>query len=134
MAPAAEFVLLHAFELPFEGRLHLAGVTDQAVARYRGRAQAEGLARLREVAVEAGLKAGSVTLSVVHGQPSRVILDQEQARGCDLVAVGKRGLGLVEELLLGSVTRHVLAEGTVDVLVVGPSPWQAGIQPASAKD
>lgn len=134
VAPVAEFVLLHAFELPFEGRLHLAGVTDQAVAQYRRRAQAEALARLREVAVAAGLAAGSVDLRVIHGQPTRVILEEEQARACDLVVVGKRGLGLVEELLLGSATKHVLAEGTVDVLVAGPSPWQAGIKPADGMD
>ncbi len=128
LAPAAEIVLLHAFELPFEGRLHLAGMTDQGVAQYRGRVRADGLARLRKVAAEAGMAPGSAELRVLHGQASRVLLEAEQALGCDLVVVGKRGQELAEELLLGSVTKHVLAEGTVDVLVVGPSQRQVGIQ------
>jgi nucleotide-binding universal stress UspA family protein len=39
--------------------------------------------------------------------------------------VGKRGKGVVEELLLGSVTKHVLAESSGDVLVASAGPAQA---------
>ncbi len=34
-----------------------------------------------------------------------------------LIAIGKHGRNMVEELLLGSVTKHVLAESAGDVLV-----------------
>ena len=36
---------------------------------------------------------------------------------CDLVVMGKHGANVTEELLLGSVTSHVLAESRSDVLV-----------------
>jgi len=38
-------------------------------------------------------------------------------RDCDLVVLGKHGRSAAEDLLLGSVTKHVLAEGRSDVLV-----------------
>jgi len=36
---------------------------------------------------------------------------------CDLIVLGKHGESMVEELLLGSVTKQVLAESQGDVLV-----------------
>ena len=47
----------------------------------------------------------------------------EQEYDADLVVVGKHGTHITEELLLGSVTKHVLAEAQGDVLIVcGPPP------------
>jgi nucleotide-binding universal stress UspA family protein len=45
------------------------------------------------------------------------IVRQEQEENCDLVVVGKHGQNVVEDLLLGSTTNRVLAEGSCDVLV-----------------
>jgi nucleotide-binding universal stress UspA family protein len=45
------------------------------------------------------------------------IVRQEQERDCDLVVVGKHGRNAVEELLLGSTTNMVIAQGSADVLV-----------------
>lgn len=42
----------------------------------------------------------------------------EQAVDADLITVGKHGAHIAEELLLGSVTKHVLAESQCDVLVI----------------
>ncbi len=39
------------------------------------------------------------------------------ALDCDLVVLGKHGVSATADLLLGSVTRRVLAEGSVDVAV-----------------
>jgi nucleotide-binding universal stress UspA family protein len=120
VAPSAERVLVHAYDLPFEGKLHFAGVDDAAIHAYRRRAEREALDRLEAFAREAGLEAGDTRLLVGRGDPSRVVIERQQDEGCDLIVVGKRGKGLVEELLLGSVTKHVLAECTTDVLVAVP--------------
>ena len=45
------------------------------------------------------------------------IVRQEQERDCDLVVVGKHGRNAVEDLLLGSATNMVIAQGSADVLV-----------------
>ncbi len=120
VAPSAQRVLVHAYELPFEGKLHFAGVDEAAIHGYRRRAEAEALSRLEAFALEAGVAADTTRLLVGRGDPSRVVIERQQEEGCDLIVVGKRGKGLVEELLLGSVTKHVLAESTTDVLVAVP--------------
>jgi nucleotide-binding universal stress UspA family protein len=117
VAPRAELVLLHAFEVPFESTLRLAGVDDATVHAYRRAARDEAMARLREVADRAGLAIGEAVLAAQHGDASRIVLEQEQERDCDLIVMGKHGKGALEELLLGSVTKHVLAEASGDVLV-----------------
>jgi nucleotide-binding universal stress UspA family protein len=54
---------------------------------------------------------------VLHGDPSSLIIEQEQERDCDLVVVGQRGESMVDDFLLGSVTKHVLQGSQGDVLV-----------------
>lgn len=119
VAPKAELVLLHAFEAPFESKLQFAGVDEDTIGLYRKSARQEALSQLRMLVAEAGLKAGEVSLSVHHGDASRTILTQEQEQDCDLIVMGKHGQGVLEELLLGSVTKHVLSESASDVLIVG---------------
>lgn len=60
------------------------------------------------------------TYLIERGDPSPVILAQAQAQSADLIILGKQGRSRAEELFLGSVTRHILAGSTCDVLVVSP--------------
>lgn len=117
VAPGAEVVLLHAYEAPFESKLQFSGVALETIERYRASTAQEARDALGNLAMEAGLEAGAVRLEVLHGKASRVILTREQELDCDLVVIGKHGRGVLEELLLGSVTKHILAEAAGDVLV-----------------
>lgn len=117
VAPHAQVVLMHAFEVPFESKLQFAGVDAATIDRYRERTRAEALQRVHDVAAAAGLRTGAWQPCVVEGHAARCVLEQEVETDCDLVVLGKHGQSVTEELLLGSVTRQVLAEGTVDVLV-----------------
>ncbi|MNF17923.1 putative universal stress protein [compost metagenome] len=54
---------------------------------------------------------------VVHGDAAWRIVEQELELDCDLIVVGKQGESALEELLVGSVTKHVLNESQCDVLV-----------------
>ena len=117
VAPRARPVLFHAVQVPFEGRLHLAGVEAATVEAYRARAFREARQRLVEVAAAAGLADGSWDACVFDGEASGAIVDQAQEQGCDLIVLGKHGTSVTQDLILGSVTRHVLAEGATDVLV-----------------
>lgn len=118
LAPQAEIVLLHAFEVPFEGRLRHAGVSEAELAGLRARAKREAEAQMSELIAAADLPAAAVQSVVVHGDPSVQILDQQQLQGCELIVIGKRGQGPFEELLLGSVTTHILSQARGDVLVI----------------
>lgn len=119
VAPEAELVLMHAFVAPFESRLRMAGVRDGVIDDYLRDARQEALVRLHIMARESGLDERSARLSVRHGDAQFVILEEARRENFDLIAMGRRGQGFVEQMLLGSVTRHVLAESDGDVLVVG---------------
>ncbi|MDD5612916.1 MAG: universal stress protein [Gallionella sp.] len=117
-APNADLVLLHAFELPYEGKLTFAGVDEQVIRRYVTNEGEVRRKRLHELAAVAGLVPKDYSGRVVHGDSAQQIIAMEQEVDADLIVVGKHGAHIAEELLLGSVTKHVLAESQCDVLVI----------------
>jgi nucleotide-binding universal stress UspA family protein len=117
IAPDAHLVLMHAWSVPFEDKLAFAGVDVDTVAHYRQRAQVEAEQLLHEVAHEHSLPAGGWAPCLVQGDASHAILAQASREACDLIALGKHGRHAAEELLLGSVCKHVLTETGIDVLV-----------------
>jgi len=121
IAPRAELVLLHAFNVPFEGKLRFAGVEEESINRYRVEAKQAALQQLTWLAADAGLDPGATRFSVLQGDASRHVVEQEQEQDCDLIVLGKHGRNAIEELLLGSVTKHVLAESSGDVAVSSQS-------------
>lgn len=117
IAPLADIVLLHAFDVPFEGLLRYASVDDDTINHYRIVAKQEATQMLHALRDEAGLASYCSSVVVLHGNPTLRIIEQEQELDCDLIVMGKHGQNLLEELLLGSVTKQVLAESQGDVLV-----------------
>lgn len=118
IAPHADIDLLNVFDVPFEGMLAYAGVTEEVVHRYRMEARQDALHRLHELARAAGLTHAGYSVSVERGDAARTILEQAGRQCHDLVVMGKHGTHVTEELLLGSVTRRVLGEALADLLVV----------------
>jgi nucleotide-binding universal stress UspA family protein len=116
-APHARLVLFTAWQVPFEEKLHYAGVEAATVAHYRQQARTDATSRLQALAAAQGLKRPDWDAVIVEGEASLRIVEQEQEKDCDLVVLGKHGQSAAEDLLLGSVTKHVLAEGSADVLV-----------------
>jgi len=114
----AELILLHVFDVPFEGKLRFAGVGDDVIHRYRIDSRERALQQLHNMARVAGVFDTDYEAVVRHGDANRQILAEEEARDCDLVVMGKHGTNATGELLLGSVTKRVLAESRSDVLVV----------------
>ena len=117
LCPQSQLVLLHAFEVPFETELRSAGVSEETLQQYRYIAQRQASQSMQSFLGQAGLPPEQVTSLVMHGDPLTRVVQQEQERDCDLVVVGKHGESVVDDLLLGSVTRHVLQQSQGDVLV-----------------
>ena len=59
----------------------------------------------------------TVTTKMAEGGPSNKIVE-EALNGYDLIIMGSRGHGFIEELFLGSVSKRVVDDSTVPVLVV----------------
>jgi universal stress protein E len=117
IAPLAEIVLLHAFDVPFARDIRSARIDDEIIDLYRVAAKQESLQKLTALRDEAGLSSNGSCLIVLRGDARSRIIEQEQKMDCDLIVIGKQGKGLVEKLLMGSVTEHVLSEARNDVLV-----------------
>lgn len=117
VAPQAELILMHAYEIPFEGKMHIAGEKEETILRYRKIVRKEASTRLSQIASDAELAKANWRSIVVRGDAARRILKQEEKQGADLIVLGKHGSGMVEELLIGGRTRHILARSRCDVLV-----------------
>jgi nucleotide-binding universal stress UspA family protein len=132
-ATGAKLMLLHvlsAYEegspgLPIRSYQAYYPVLDDAVWRdYQRRWEAfEGnrLALLQQEANQAQAAGVAVELSQVAGDPAPTICQMAKSCGADLIVVGshrRKGLG---ELLLGSVSNHVMHHAPCSVMVVHSS-------------
>lgn len=117
VAPSAQLVVLHVFEVPFEGHLRYANVNEDIINHYRVAALQEASQRLQSLCQDVGLSAANSRQVVIQGDPATRVLEQEIEQDCDLIVMGKHGENALENLLLGSVTKQVLVESQADVLV-----------------
>lgn len=117
IAADAEISLLHVYEAPFEGKLHHAGVGQEALRKYRIDARRDAMHRLHSLCQAAGIPEKGVRLLAIHGNPSHSIVAQEALRRCDLIVMGKQGENMFENLFVGSVTRQVMTKSRCDVLI-----------------
>jgi len=60
----------------------------------------------------------NVTTEVLSGSPKRMILEEAEAFGADLIVVGSHGYGMLERFLLGSVSQAVALHARCSVLIV----------------
>lgn len=117
--PEAKFSLVHAYLVPFEGRMRLAGASDADIERYRAaeclRVEQKMRGFIERLAAPSELRSSE---HFVRRLPATAIFEQGERIGADLIVIGKHGGSIVEERLLGSVTRNVLYHAGRDVLLV----------------
>lgn len=117
IAPSAKLILYNAYDVPYEGKLRIAGVAEEQILHYRNSARQDAERSLEAMAAQAGLAIADYRCVVTRGDAGSQILEQEQEQDVDLIVIGKHGKGMTEELLLGSTTKYVLAQSNCDVLV-----------------
>lgn len=118
IAPGAHISVINVFDVPFEGKLWLAGVAENEIQLYRRQASAKAQEQIGKLIHDLGNTTQQFHLLVEHGDAARVILELEDAISPDLVVIGKHSRTAVGEMLLGSVARHILSYSRCDVLVV----------------
>ncbi len=117
-AGEARFVLAHAYELPFESKLSLAGVSQEEIAQCLHLTALERREWLQALAETVKLATQRYEIALVHGPATVQLLTLEQDKDIDLIVAGKHSQGVIEEWLLGSVTKHLLSEAQSDLLIV----------------
>jgi nucleotide-binding universal stress UspA family protein len=114
LLPDATLTLLHAWQVPDEGRLRVRGMAqagiDSVRAYVRNSAEA-ALAPLRA-------RAGDALLELHHGHASTVILEWGLQERPDLLLIAAHRGAHSEERVLGSVTQFVLYHWPGDLLLV----------------
>ena len=115
LAPDAAVTAVHAYDVPFEGKLRLAGVEEERIDAYRFQAARKAIAAIRALGAKTGAE---LAHAVYRGHAPHLILAKERTLRSDLIVLGKAKRSIAKELFLGSVSRHVLADSRADVLVV----------------
>ena len=110
-----DLTLFHAYEVPFEGKLTYAGVSEEAIERYRDAAQNDARTQLEIFATNVELP--RAVRAVRRGPASLRIREYAHDVGADLIAVGAQGKGALETALLGSVSLRLVMEAHCDVLL-----------------
>ena len=73
--------------------------------------------------MEAGRKSGlEIKTEILYGNVAATILEYAGKNAADMIVVGAKGRGALEELLMGSVTRNLVSLSHIPVLVVKASP------------
>ncbi len=117
--PASTHYVAHAYIVPFEGRMRMAGATSDDIDRYRNDEQARAentMMTLREsLDIPETTRVQWINL---RGNPASVLFELSERHAADLIVIGKHGGTVIEERLLGSVTQNVLYHASSNVLLV----------------
>jgi nucleotide-binding universal stress UspA family protein len=68
----------------------------------------------------------AVTAKVLFGAPKDTILEESETFGADLIMVGSHGYGMIERVLLGSVSQSVALHAKCSVEIVRRPPTRTG--------
>jgi nucleotide-binding universal stress UspA family protein len=93
-------------------------VPEHIICESRLRQEARTLARMRRKAAGLGLGSTGKSFAMALGHPVWSTLSHAHRLGADLIVVGKKGRSTLGEFLLGSVSRHLLAGSSCDMLIV----------------
>jgi nucleotide-binding universal stress UspA family protein len=99
------------------GAVRFAGVDDHTMNHYRTHAPRDASDHLHALVDSPSLQPHECTLCRTEGDAAMHLLSSANERGCDLIVIGKHGRQASDELLLGSVPRHVVTEADCDVLL-----------------
>lgn len=117
IASDAHYVLAHVFDVPEEGKLRMAGVSEFDIINYRNELMQERQVDLKRLAQQAVLSDAQWSPLVMKGNASSRLLEAEEEQDIDLIVLGKHGKGWFEEMLLGSTTKHLLTDSRTDLLI-----------------
>jgi nucleotide-binding universal stress UspA family protein len=114
----SEIIGVHVIEMP--ERLIYDYVTDPKSEHYGWLKKAEGdfAARLAATADDLSGQGLNFRGEILKGEPYKEIVRFAHNEKASLIVLGKRGLGLIDRMLVGSTTLRVLRESSIPVLAV----------------
>ena len=118
-SPGHEIVLLHAIYVP---QLAYPGtgmtVGHDFLKRAEEAMRAEGERIVEDFISQVPQEIGKIAKRIKTGTPAEVIVDVAVEERADLLLIGSRGLGMIREHALGSVSHRVILHSPCSTLVV----------------
>lgn len=96
--------------------MSLGAYSDVDIAEQYKQQREQAMASLTQTARRLGLTNSDE--EVLAGSPSHAIRDFTEDEGADLVIVGRQGMGALDRILLGSVSKYLVRKAPCPVLVV----------------
>ncbi len=128
--PKTEIVFIHAYEVPNEGIMRYANVSQGLLHEFRSDIRIKAGAEMQ--AFIADLKITNHVTSVIQlGVPHTVIKEHVRTRNPDLLVMGKLGRSRIEEFILGSTSRNTIYETRCDIMIVPPTAVAAQMRNAA---
>lgn len=73
---------------------------------------------LEEYKIQAAKNNVPIQITIMQGDPAKVIIELAKAKSYDLIIMGTRGRSSFQELLIGSVSQKVMHHASCPVMVV----------------
>jgi nucleotide-binding universal stress UspA family protein len=106
--------VIEELKLPFGAEYSLwANESHQELIRNSIECLNEELSNIREK--EPGIV---IDAQIIEGNPADEIISFSEAENVDLIVMGKKGTGILEGLVMGSVTQKVINQSSITVIVV----------------
>ncbi len=110
----------------FDAELHVVSVAQipdyaETTGEYKGALEdAERFFERKVEEIEAAARTHGVSYErkVIHGHPSRSLIEYAERGGFDLMVVGRKGRSALERFMVGSVTRRLAIYAPCPVLIV----------------
>jgi nucleotide-binding universal stress UspA family protein len=112
--PYASLTVIHVYQLPNY-------IIGEALVALPTNMVNEFFERAKKVVKKAEEKIKDLPRASVvfkEGNAARTILEYAEEHHCDLIVIGSRGLGAIQEFFLGSVSHNVVQNAKTAVLVV----------------
>jgi nucleotide-binding universal stress UspA family protein len=111
----ARIDLLHVYDIPDLAAVYEVTFPDQVDAGIRKAA----LRKLESWKARATAEGVDASIHLEFGVPERIIAEYATRAKIDLIVIGKRGLGAVKRMLMGSVAERTARAAPCPVLIVG---------------
>lgn len=131
-SPDAEIIFVHAYEVPTEGMMRYANVSDNLLHEFRSDVRLRAGAKMQSFIARLKIQQ-HVTSIIQMGAPHIVILEQEKSAKPALLVMGKQGRNRFEEFMLGSTSRNTIYQTDCDIMLVPPSAVESKIQQSVEK-
>jgi nucleotide-binding universal stress UspA family protein len=119
LSPTRLLIILHAVDVPKPAYpMMVPEVARDLYATVQRDMKEDGERLLKRIDSILPIHTGPTTKRVKVGRPADVILSVANSEQADLIVMGARGLGPVQEILLGSVSHRVITQAPCPTLVV----------------